>query len=671
MTDRWFIGLGLALLVEAANWTKLRWEFNEEAYIRAWQMTAIAIFIASTLVYLDSNIYVALPRLLTWLPPLMMPMQFVQSFGMSESVPLNTFSFLAKQRRKRNLRWGLTERVVRVNFGNIYFVTILVGSTLGSRTTGSASWAFLPGIIVLTGWMLLSSTRSRPLSLVIALSVAGCISIAGQLGLQRFDDYFLKSSVGPQLFNPNSVSTRIGHLGTLTLPTEMIWRIRTEGKSPVPKLLRNAGYNVYQNGNWETRPPKSKSFDELASRIYEGLPYFLVTPGLDEKQQLRAVRKTLPRFKLRGAAEEKGPIPLPGDATSLLNFELDGMERNLFGTVRGSTKQAVIEGTVLWRGDTNTEDPPVRPEDLWFSKREEKALDRILAELQLDRQPTLDGKLSVLERWFQSNFKYSRELKIQAPPRTEPELPTAIAQFLETERVGHCEYFATATALLLRKSGIPTRYATGYAVSEYDAKHHEWVIRGTHGHAWCRVWDESKGSWRDFDTTPGSWFGTVAQLNPSTQWFNDTLKRLRENFFIWRTRPANRLGATLVMTAIGLGITTFVIRRLWRSKRRLDVNVWVTGYQGETIRTPLNTLEKPARHRLGTRPPGTPFGVWLGGLRKFILNPAALEEAIALHQKLRFDPVAHEKPQSERLRELTRELEIAIKRSKHLPGRGQ
>ena len=46
------------------------------------------------------------------MPPLLLPMQFVQAFGMSDSLPLNTFSFFANRRRLRNLR--LAARVLRV-----------------------------------------------------------------------------------------------------------------------------------------------------------------------------------------------------------------------------------------------------------------------------------------------------------------------------------------------------------------------------------------------------------------------------------------------------------------------------------------------------------------------------------------------------------------------------
>ncbi|MBT8330725.1 MAG: transglutaminase-like domain-containing protein, partial [Deltaproteobacteria bacterium] len=43
-------------------------------------------------------------------------------------------------------------------------------------------------------------------------------------------------------------------------------------------------------------------------------------------------------------------------------------------------------------------------------------------------------------------------------------MPKNIENFLTRSRSGHCEYFATATVLLLRQAGIPARYARGYSV---------------------------------------------------------------------------------------------------------------------------------------------------------------------------------------------------------------
>lgn len=659
MTGRPVTGVLLALIVESPHWTKFRWDFNEEACGRAWQLTTIATGFAAIVIFLDGGPYVALPNLLTWLPPLLLPMQFIQSFGLRDSLPFSTFSFIANHRRKRNLRLGLTEDTFfHLNFGNAYLIATLVASTLGSRAN---SWPFLPGMVILTGWLLLSAHRSRPLSLIVALVTAGGLAFAGQRGIEYLENWFGNSGPGRSPFDPNSVSTMIGKPGTVQLSPDIVWRLRPWERSLPPPLLRTATYNNFRGSTWQNLRVTVTDFKDLDTiEPVTGEIYHLLAGDLPADAQKQSIRADLPRYNLRGAALAESPLALPGDAASVRDFELDGIERNTFGTVRVFPKRAVIEGTVLWKGDTNPENPPIPREDLEVPALEKQALQDVLKELRLDEQPTLQKKLAVIRDWFQLNFKYSRTLTIRGSIFS-PTSSTAIARFLTKSRSGHCEYFATSTALLLREAGIPARYTTGYAVMERDRKRGEFVIRGTHGHAWCRVWDGDSGRWIDFDTTPGSWLASLPPQSSATQRFNDAVKRLREDFFLWRNRPANRFAVSLVMSAIGLGLLGFVIRKLWKSKRRLAAAKIATAYQGPLIRTPLHALERQAERHLGSRAPGQPFAAWLLGLRPALPDSNALDEAIELHQRLRFDPAPPVTSELDRLTELTDQLESELK----------
>ena len=657
MTGRPLTGLVLALLVETNHWVKIRWEFDEAAYSTAWQLSTIGIAITAVLIYLDGSPYQALPKLLTWLPVLLLPMQFVQSFGMNESMPLITFSFLAKQRRKRNLRLGLKESAIHIHFGNVYFVTVLIASTLGD---GSSRWQFLPGIILLTGWILLSASRSRATSLIMALAIASGFAVAGQYGLEQLDNWLTNRGPSRYSFDTDSVTTMIGRTGTIQQSPDIVWRLKVAKGMAPPRLLRTATYNSYQPGSWIIEPPIAKVFKDLDLFTYEGQPYYRLEQDPEASKPVRAVRPSLPRFTLRGGVLTDSPLSLPGDTTSLVGFEVDGIEHNALGTVRVAPKHSVIEGTVLWRGDSNTEKFPL-PEDLVVPFRERATLDAVLSELKLDEQPDLKSKIEVLRTWFANHFTYTRTLTIQSWTQGFS-TPTAITQFLTKNRSGHCEYFAAATVLLLREAKIPARYATGYMVLERDVKHDEFVIRGTHGHAWCRVWDEEGKTWIDFDTTPPSWTGMLANLNPPMQSFNDALKRLREDFFLWRNRPSNRFGATLVMTAIFLAVSIFVFKRLWKTRRRLEEVKRSNGYSGTIRSTPLNSLEKQAEKLLGPRPLGKPFAQWISLLKPRFTDATVLDEAVDLHQRVRFDPVPVEPAAEIRLEELAKDIESTLKR---------
>lgn len=83
----------------------------------------------------------------------------------------------------------------------------------------------------------------------------------------------------------------------------------------------------------------------------------------------------------------------------------------------------------------------------------------------------------------------------------------AIARFLDTssqgsERVGHCEFYASAMCALLRCHGIPCRLAAGYAVRETDDEG-IWQVASSHAHAWVEVYFDGLG-WVGFDPTPSN-----------------------------------------------------------------------------------------------------------------------------------------------------------------------
>lgn len=657
MTGRPVIGVILAVLVEIHQLVKIRWDFEDDAYARAWQLTTIAISLTAVLIYLDGSIYQTTPKLLTWLPLLLLPMQFVQSFGMNRSIPLITFSFIAKHRRRRNLRLGLQEEAIHINFGNVYFVACLIASTVGA---GSSTWLFLPGVIMLTGWMILSASRNRPASLVVALTLAGGLALTGQYGLEELDNWLGNRGPTRASFDPNISSTMIGRAGTIQQSPDILWRLRPAEGTPPPRLLRTAVYNTYQSNSWLAEPLDARKFDDLDVGTYQGELGYSLEQYPDTADQLDSVRDELPRFKMRGSALADTPLPLPGDGSGLLEFQLDGVEHNALGSVLVSPKQPVIEGRVLWKGNTRTETVPYPSEDLFVPHLERETLKAVIKELNLDEHPALQDKLNIIHSWFVNEFKYTRTLEIQTGGQVAKR-PTAITQFLTTIRAGHCEYFAAATVLLLREAKIPARYATGYSVFERNPKLGEYVIRGTHGHAWCRVWDEENQRWLDFDTTPPSWTAIVPQLNPWMQQFNDSLKRFREDFFLWRNEPNNRLGASLVMWAIALGVIGFVFKRLWKSKRRLEAEKKSNGYAGTIQQTPLNELEKHAEKHLAPRPPGKPFGIWLSDLRHKIPDAGVLDEAVEIHQRLRFDPAPRPESDEARLAELAKQLEFTLK----------
>src|SRR5262249_38312627 len=76
-----------------------------------------------------------------------------------------------------------------------------------------------------------------------------------------------------------------------------------------------------------------------------------------------------------------------------------------------------------------------------------------------------------------------------------------VSTFLFETKSGHCEYFASAMALLLRASGIPTRMVNGFLMGEYNPVGDDYIVRQSDAHSWVEVYLPGSG-WVEFDPTP-------------------------------------------------------------------------------------------------------------------------------------------------------------------------
>ncbi|HEY0152634.1 MAG TPA: DUF3488 and transglutaminase-like domain-containing protein [Longimicrobium sp.] len=117
-------------------------------------------------------------------------------------------------------------------------------------------------------------------------------------------------------------------------------------------------------------------------------------------------------------------------------------------------------------------------------------------------------QVQAVERHLRS-FSYTLEL-----PATRAE--TSLEHFLFRRRAGHCEYFSTAMAVLLRAQGIPARNVTGFLGGEWNAGARYLRVTENDAHSWVEVWFPGAG-WVPFDPTPPS-RGDVVQPGFGSLW---------------------------------------------------------------------------------------------------------------------------------------------------------
>jgi transglutaminase-like putative cysteine protease len=105
-------------------------------------------------------------------------------------------------------------------------------------------------------------------------------------------------------------------------------------------------------------------------------------------------------------------------------------------------------------------------------------------------------KAAAVEQYLRTNFGYTLQL-----PRTVPRDP--VANFLFERKQGHCEYFASAMAIMLRTQGIPSRVVNGFRTGEFNDLTSQYLVRASNAHSWVEAYFPGYG-WISFDPTPAA-----------------------------------------------------------------------------------------------------------------------------------------------------------------------
>ncbi len=186
-----------------------------------------------------------------------------------------------------------------------------------------------------------------------------------------------------------------------------------------------------------------------------------------------------------------------------------------------------------------------------------------IADRLLNSEPGLsfDEKVNRVVN-FLGQIPYSDDFEV--PAGRDP-----IESFLSTKSGGHCEYFATAAAIILRLGKIPTRYVTGFVVPERNDYGEYWVVRRRYAHAWIEAYDDEREQWIPVEATPGSGVpsdpapSVVSQLwNYVTDRYQVFRVRLHQRGLLWAVGVL--LSSWTVRLLLGLSLVWLFIRiRRW------------------------------------------------------------------------------------------------------------
>ena len=672
------VGVILGVVLELARFTNWRWDLDDADFHRIFSFCFV--FVVALVGYafttnesggslngmlhghavasaLNSSVQTA-TRFVRWLPMAFFPFIAAQVFNLRPSVPLTAVSLVLRWRRRKGDR-AFTGQYLDISFP--YFIVCLISAGIHTNTgTETYFW----GECVLIIWALWS-IRSRRFGIMAwagALAAVIGLGFLGQFGIneaQRVIENFnaeWMSRFFHQRTDATQSVTSIGQIGELKLSAKIVIWLEPEKVGQVPAYLREASYRNYHPQRQTWYAGGSSSDFKLIPPETDGTSWILV-PGQTNTSSVN-IACYLNGWS-RELEEPEGLLPLPTGSRRLENIPSEMLiKKNPTGAVLAAMRGLLIFDA-LYRPGASIDSPPNSGtnSDLTVPPEEKPALDQVISEMNMADAISEPAKMLAIEKFFAGKFSYSIW---QGPDKKATTNATSLTRFLLTSRSGHCEYFATATVLLLRELGIPARYAVGYAVHETSGS--GYIVRERDAHAWCLVWNAAAKSWEDFDTTPPSWVAIEGQRTSFFEWFSDFKSWLGFQIEKFRWRQAH-LQQYIFWSLIPVLVVLLYYIIFHHKKKRRDENI-----KKETrppifwpgLDSEFYQLEKRLAARNIPREPGEPLSGWL---ERALAEPsladlrAPLRQLLRWHYRHRFDPQGLSVEEREKLR---REAKVCL-----------
>jgi hypothetical protein len=663
------VGVVMGIILESARFVKNRWDLSDDDFRRISTFCTLLAFVmviyafttreeggsfeglfqgpaaahnASITSIRTSNAF------FRWLPMILFFFVAAQMFSTREKIPWTAISIISRRRSQQEHKRSNAATTGGVNVSYPYFIICLFSASVH---TNEGRFSFFWGQCVLIAWALwrFRSRRSGINAWVLALVTVICVGFFSQRSVSMLEQFvegynaqwltrFLR-----QKTDPMQSMTAIGRIGELKLSGRIAIRLKTENGGSPPSYLREASYRAYhsQKQSWYVGSPRS-DFENISPETNQ------TTWVLLPKTNTASVNIAC---YLDGG---KALLPLPTGSGRLDNLNAYILQQNSEGAVLAEGPGLVIFDAHYGPGATLDSVPDIIPAgtnlDLFVPTNETPALDHVISEMKIST--TNENQiLQSIYGFFQNNFTYSIW---QGKDKLATTNETPLARFLLSSRSGHCEYFATATVLLLRELKIPARYAVGYAVHEKSG--HGYVVRERDAHAWCLVWNKQAKTWEDFDTTPASWVAEEGKRASVMQWLSD--------FSSWIGFQISKLrwGQTNLRQYIFWGLVPVLVILLYqiifrRGRRRQQpmqskksvMPVFWPGFDSEFYQLEQKLLERGL-----TRQSGEPLSVWL---QRVTDDPdltslkQSFQGLLLLHYRHRFDPQGLNQTEREALRQ--------------------
>lgn len=617
----------MAVIFEASRFVKFRWEFTDKEYMRLVDVCTLLGIGAMVYLRFSEEITRSGFVLFQWMPVILALTMLAQAYGSREKIPYRVFSWFLRFSKDKSS----DDRGFNVSW--CYFAVCLMAAGATNDKDGLFFFAGA-GLCAWAVWATRIQRYAAPIW-------AGCLMLAavggwaGQLGwsglqaalLPMFGEVFAR--FGAKDFDATQSRTSMGELRSKKTSGKIVLRVKAES-GRVPQLLRQASYDIFRDKIW------AAGHVSLQRVVPEN---DVTTWTLIPEHPTNGVVRI--SGYLRG---RRGLLSLPQGAGRLRDLPVAQLETSRLGVAVVHDGPGVVSYAAEFSPESSFDEPPTSADGL-VPDIERPALDEIAAEIRSTGATNQSDLIRAVERFFAQNFSYSLSSR-----ETKPKEGTILSRFLTKTRTGHCEYFASATTLLLRDLGIPARYAVGYSIQE--AKGDTWIVRERHAHAWVLAWVE--GAWREVDTTPGTW---AESERKEASWFepiSDFFSNLWFRFSYWRwlgqKGVISRIAPYLILPLAGI----LVWRIFFQKNRVRSTSAKKEKFNWPGLDSEFYALEARLAAAGHERFPHETPEQWLRRLRAEGVDHPDLSALIDLHYRYRFDPRGLEKTDRKRLRELAK-----------------
>lgn len=326
--------------------------------------------------------------------------------------------------------------------------------------------------------------------------------------------------------DPNGVSTesgfsdriQLGGIGSIQQNDQIVMRIRLEGNDTTGNLKwRGVALDTFDGKAWsKSRPNREPRMRSERDVIQVDFP-----TGRESLLSQTVYLEPIDTPVLFAATR---PVGIQGNFPVLMRDAYGGI---YFQKPGGRISYKVLSDTSTPPIDVLRVDRDAYPLQagnyLQLPDRLDSRIHDLAAAVTDKARNRYDASILV-ESYLQNEFGYTLEQKAGGD---DP-----VGDFLFNVREGHCEYFATAMALMLRSQGIATRVVTGFQQGEYNETADVFVVRQRHAHAWVEVYFPGEEAWVSFDPTPAAGqSGEGSEVGGMTARFTKYLEAL-EMFWI-------------------------------------------------------------------------------------------------------------------------------------------